>query len=299
MTYKVSVIIPTLNAEKYLPKLLDKLSKQTLKNFELIIVDSSSTDNTGEIVKRYTDRIIVIPRNEFDHGGTRTSAGKLARDEFLVYLTQDAIPYDKHTLENIIKVFKDPLMGAAYGKQISYPDTNFFGKFLREFNYPNNSLVKTREDVSKLGIKTPFISNSFACYRKEALRKVGWFKNGLILGEDVYAGAKLLLAGYKIAYVAEAKVYHSHNYSIWEEFRRYFDIGVFHEMESWILDTFGNSEREGVKYIFSELNYLLKNKKWYLIPEWFIRNFFKYLGYKLGRNYRKLQNLRQKAISFS
>ena len=79
-----------------------------------------------------------------------------------------------------------------------------------------------------------------------------------------------ILSGYTLAYVGEAKVYHSHSYTVWEEFKRYFDIGVFHQRENWILNSFGKAEGEGAKYVKSELKFLLKNNAWYLVPEWFI-----------------------------
>ena len=284
----ISIIIPTYNAERYLTKLLDSLKNQTFKDFELIIIDSSSKDKTVEIAKRYTDKVIIIPQNKFDHGGTRAKAAKMAKGEILVFLTQDALPVDKYVIENIIEVFEDKNVGAAYGRQISYEDTNLFGKHLREFNYPNQTITRTKDDIKKYGIKTAQLSNSFAAYRKNILLETGNFKENLILGEDVYTGAKMILAGYSLVYTAKAQVYHSHSYTIIEEFKRYFDIGVFHKCESWILENFGKAEGEGMRYIKSEVNYLLDGQAWYLFPEWFIRNGMKYLGYKLGQKYEKL-----------
>lgn len=285
---KISIIIPTYNAENYLPNLLEKLKNQSIKEYELIIIDSTSQDKTVEIAKEFTDNVLVIPQNEFDHGGTRAKAAQIAKGEIIVFLTQDALPYDEYTIENIIKVFKDEKVGAAYGRQISYEDTNLFGKHLREFNYGKVSYIRDKKDISKYGIKTAFLSDSFAAYRKSSLESIGWFKSDLILGEDTYAGAKMILGDYKVAYVAEAKVYHSHSYTVWQEFKRYFDIGVFHKCESWIFESFGKAEGEGMKYIKSEVRFLLDHGAWYLLPEWFIRNGMKYLGYKLGQKYEKL-----------
>lgn len=286
--YTLSIIIPTYNAEKYLPSLLEKIKNQSIKEYELIIIDSSSKDKTVGIAKQYTDNVIVIPQSEFDHGGTRVKAAQIAKGEILVFFTQDALPYDDKTIENIIKVFEDEKVGAAYGRQLSYEDTNLFGKHLREFNYGDITLIRTKDDIKKYGIKTAQLSNSFAAYRKSVLMQTGNFKDGLILGEDVYTGAKMILAGYSLVYTNEAKVYHSHSYTVWEEFKRYFDIGVFHKCESWILESFGKAEGEGMKYIKSEVKYLLRHGAWYLLPEWFIRNGMKYLGYKLGQKYEKL-----------
>ena len=284
-----SIIIPTYNAQNYLPQLLDSLKNQTFKDFELIIIDSSSKDKTVEIAKQYTSNVMIIPQNEFDHGGTRARAAQLAKGDILVFLTQDVLPYDEYTIENIvIPFFKDPKIGVAYGRQIPYENTNLFGKHLRLFNYSEKGYIYSYQDKEEKGIKTVFLSDSFAAYRKEALEKIGWFKNGLIVGEDTYAGAKILKLGYKIAYIPEAKVYHSHSYTVWQEFKRYFDIGVFHKCENWIIEEYGKAEGEGFKYLKSESNYLIKNNKWWLLPEFFVRNGMKYIGYKLGYNYEKL-----------
>ena len=285
---QITIIIPTYNALNYLKKLLDKISTQSLDDYELIIIDSCSKDKTVEIAKKYTDNVVIIPQNEFDHGGTRAKAARIAKGSILVYLTQDALPYDDYTIENLVDIFKDKNVAAVYGQQISYENTSLFGKHLREFNYPNETLIRTKNGIKKYGIKTAQLSNSFAAYRKDILLKVGNFKDGLILGEDVYIGAKMILEGYSLVYTDKAKVYHSHSYSVLEEFRRYFDIGVFHQQEYWILDQFGKVEGEGMRYIKSELKYLLDNGGWYLVPEFFVRNTMKYCGYKLGQRYKNI-----------
>jgi len=281
----ISVIIPTYNGEVYLPKLLEALKSQTV-SFELIIIDSSSSDNTLNIAKKYADKIISIPQSEFDHGGTRTKAGKEAKGDILVFLTQDALPYNNKSIENIVKIFDNPNIGASYGRQLAYNHTNPFGTHLREFNYGTESYIRELKDKDKFGIKTAFLSDSFASYRRTALEEINWIKDGLIVGEDSYAGAKLILKGYSLAYLSDAKVYHSHSYTIVQEFKRYFDIGVFHKREDWILKEFGKAEGEGGKYIKSEIKYLISNNLYHLIPQFFIRNGMKYLGYKLGQKYK-------------
>ena len=285
----ISIIIPTYNAESYLPKLLENLKNQTI-SFELIIIDSSSTDKTVEIAQSYTKNILSIPTNEFDHGGTRTKAAKIASGDIIVFLTQDALPYDQTSIKCIVNTFSTSNIAAVYGRQIPYAHTSIFGKHLRHFNYPSVSSTRTLKDKETYGIKTAFLSDSFAAYRKTSLEQVGWFKDGLIVGEDSYVGAKLILTGYALQYKADAKVYHSHSYTCIEEFKRYFDIGVFHKEEHWILDNFGKAEGEGGRYIKSEFNYLLEHNAFYRIPEFFLRNGLKYLGYKLGQKHKFIPN---------
>jgi len=282
-----NIIIPTLNAEKQLPGLLKALKSQTVLS-EIIIVDSSSSDNTVRIAESFGVKTLIIKREEFDHGGTRNLGGKIAKGDIPVYLTQDAVPFNEYAIENLIKPFEDKKTGAVFGRQLPCPDSTLFGAHLRSFNYPESSYIRILTDKLMYKIKTPFLSNSFAAYRKQALEEVGSFKENLIYGEDTYAGAKLLMAGYKIAYVSDAVVYHSHNYTVFQEFKRYFDLGVFHKREKWILEEFGRAEGEGKRYVKSEMFFLFKNRKYHLLLELFIRNGLKFAGYNLGKNYEKI-----------
>lgn len=278
-----SLIIPTLNAENHFPALIDAIRQQTLQPCEIIIIDSSSTDTTCMIAKSYNMQVESIERSTFDHGGTRTYAAMMAKGDILLYLTQDALPENSFAFENLLKGFKHPEVGAVYGRQLPYPDASLFGTHLRLFNYSESSYVRTYHDKQYYGIKTAFLSNSFCAYKKSALACIGYFKDHLILGEDMVAGALLLQAGYSLAYESNASVYHSHNYSVWQEFQRYFDIGVLHQNESWILEDFGKPEGEGLKYVLSEWRFLISNHKSFLIPYSILRNVAKYIGYKLGK----------------
>jgi rhamnosyltransferase len=282
-----SVIIPIKSTGKEVRDLLAKLNTQTVRS-EIIIVDSSGTDEAAGIAVTFGARVVTVKKGEFDHGGTRTMAAKEAKGDILIFLTQDVLPFDDRSIENLTRPFEDEAVAAAYGRQVPYPDASPFAAHLRLFNYPETSCLRSITDKEKFKIKTPFLSNAFSAYRKKALLEVGGFKERLILAEDTYAGAKLLLAGYKIAYAADAAVYHSHNYTAFQEFKRYFDIGVFHETEGWILREFGRAEGEGMRYVRSGISFLMKEGKRHLIPEFIIRNCMKYAGYFLGRSFERL-----------
>ena len=277
-----SIIIPTYNASKHLPSLLNSLQKQTIKDYELIIIDSSSTDNTIEIAKSFNAHVITIDKEKFDHGSTRTIAAKKARGEIIIFLSQDVILCDETSIENIISPLnKDEQIAAVYGRQFPDRNASLFAEHLRLFNYTEKSYISEYSDKDKHGLRTIFFSNSFSAFSKDALEEIGFFKYGLIFGEDTYAAAKLILNNKKIAYESSAKVFHSHNYTICQDFRRYFDMGVFHQQENWLLKEFGKAEGQGIKYIKSELAFIKV-----LYPEFVLRIFAKYLGYKFGRHYK-------------
>ena len=199
----------------------------------------------------------------------------------MVYLTQDAILASEGALENILQPFADDQIVAVCGRQLPRKNATRIEAHARLFNYGDQSFVRSIEDVKDYALKTAFISNSFAAYRISALKEVGGFPDNVIFGEDMYVAAKMLKAGYKIAYAADACVYHSHDYTLLQEFRRYFDMGVFHAREPWIRDEFGGAEGEGLKFVRSELRYLFRHAFW-LIPAALLRKVFGYIGFRLG-----------------
>lgn len=282
---KCSVCIPTYNAGPLIGRLLSSLMKQTIP-CEVFVIDSSSMDNTANIAESYGARTLIINKKDFDHGGTRNLAAAGTSGDILFFLTQDIDFADEYALQNLISPFhNDKKIAAIYGRQLPNADASPFSAHLRLFNYPDTSYKRGMEDRSVYGIKTVFFSNSFSAYRRSALEEIGWFKKGLIFGEDTHAVAKLLFAGYRVAYAADALVYHSHNYTAFQEFKRYFDIGVLHRTEDWILKEFGQAKGEGIKYIRSEARYLMAGKNYSLLPAFILRNALKYIGYHSGLQY--------------
>jgi len=286
----VSVVIPTYNASRYLDGQLRALRAQTVKDLEILVIDSSSSDQTLDIAKQHAIQTVIIPKEEFDHGGTRTLAGKTQSvGDILVYLTQDALPCDDRAIETLIQpLLAERICGAAFGRQIPYQDATPFAQHLRLFNYPPQSYIRTYADRTALGIRAAFCSNSFAAYRRDALEEVGWFAENLLLAEDIHVCARMLMKGYKLRYVAEAVVHHSHNYTVTQEFKRYFDLGVFFEKERWLLGEFGRPEGEGIKFVRSEFSYLRSHGFLHLLPISLMRTAAKLIGYRLGHYYRHL-----------
>lgn len=258
----------------------------------VVVVDTESCDGTGEAARRVGWAVCEVRWREFDHGGARRLALSMARELFgdlegVVYVTQDARVHAAGWRKIVECGLARGEVGAAYGRQVPRPGARPFEAHARLFNYPDRSEIRSLEDAKRLGIKACFFSDSFAAYRVEALEQVGGFPERAIVGEDVIVAARLLKAGWKIAYVADACVYHSHDLTPTQEMRRYFDIGVFHAREEWILREFGNPEGEGLRFLLSELRYLWQHAPW-LIPESFLRAGLKYLGYRLGRAERWL-----------
>lgn len=287
MKLRLSIVVPTLNAASDWPKFAPALLAAVTPE-QVFIVDSSSTDGTVDLAHAAGFRVQTITRESFNHGGTRQlAADLLSETDILVYLTQDALLASGEAIAVLLKTFDDPEVGAAYGRQLPHVDATPIEAHARLFNYPARSSVRTLDSRQSMGIKSIFISNSFAAYRREALFAVGGFQRDVIFGEDTIAAAKLLLAGWKIAYVADAQVYHSHAYTWTQDFKRYFDIGVLHSRENWLLQEFGGTGGEGGRFVRSEWNYLWP-QYWWLIPSALIRTALKLAGYRLGRIESKL-----------
>lgn len=286
--YSFTLIVPTYNAGERWKEWFIALGKQTTQPSELIIIDSSSVDKTREIASDFGCKLITIPSHEFNHGGSRNKALSHANEsDLVIFLTQDAILDNDDALAQMIAVFQDPEVTAVCGRQIPHYDANPLAIHARNFNYSSNSQIKSQSDVKTFGIKTVFMSNSFAAYRRTVFEKLGGFPEHTILAEDMFMAAKMIQAGYKVAYCAEAVVRHSHNYTPQEEFQRYFDTGVFHACTPWIQRDFGGAGGEGLRFVKSEMRFLLKEAPLW-IPRALLTTIAKLLGYKLGKRWQLL-----------
>lgn len=296
---KIQVIIPIYKPDHKLIELLKKIKEQSIEDIPLLIIDSGSNDEYKSEIKNMNCLVKKIDVKTFNHGGTRQMGADMFPDkDIYIFLTQDAILANEKSIENIVKVFDNFNIGCAYGRQLPHKDANLFSSYARLFNYKDKSYIYSINDKEKYGIKTAFNSNSFAAYRRKALNEIGGFPINTILSEDMYVAAKMLLNKWSVAYCSDAMVYHSHNYTIWQEFKRYFDIGVFHSRESWIKDTFGRAEGEGKKYIISEFKYLIKRNIVLIFPM-IIRDIMKILGFRLGMKERFINKHIKRKISMT
>lgn len=279
---KTALCIPTLNASGTAPALIASIAAQKLQPSHILVIDSTSTDTTRELFERTGAEIYVIAPHEFNHGATRQlGVRQLAAADVIVFMTQDAVLANEMALDRLVGCFQDEAVACAYGRQLPRPGAGAIETHARLFNYPPVTYTRKLEDREMLGIKTAFLSNSFAAYRRADLIAVGGFPSGLIMGEDTYVAAKMLLAGKNIGYCADAMVFHSHAYSWAEEFRRYFDTGVLHAREPWIRQRFGRPDGEGFKFLKSELRYLVGRNP-LLLPSALIRTGLKLSGFQLG-----------------
>jgi len=296
---KILCAIPTYNAEEYVDALLESIYFQNIQ-VDILIIDSSSTDDTKNILLKHNIvNTINIYKHKFDHGQTRQLFLSNCTDyEFIIYLTQDVVLANNYSFYNLIKNFDDKNVSAVYGRQLPHSNADLFAQHARYFNYGEKNLVQKIDSIKALGLKTVFLSNSFSCYRISHLLEIGGFPSPIIFGEDMYVASKLILNNRFIIYASDSLCYHSHNYSYIEEFKRYFDMGVFHKNEYWILKNFGQSTKHGFLFIFSQL-FFLKYSIIYLFPQFLLKLICKYMGYNFGLNYKLIPLFLRRSFSMN
>lgn len=253
------------------------------------VVDSGSNDGSDRVAVDSGFELQRIDPRTFNHGSTRQMAVErfCTGKEFAIFLTHDAVLEDARSIAELLGAFSDPLVGAAYGRQLPHRQAGPFEAHMVLFNYGTASETRSLADAPRLGIKAAYISNSFGAYRLAALRACGGFPSHLILGEDTCVAVKMLLSGWKVRYCAEARVRHSHTYTIAQETQRYFDFGVLHSQLPELMGNFGAAEGEGARFVAAELRYMATHAP-HLLPAVVLRNSVKYVGYRLGRNFTRL-----------
>ena len=278
---RISLIIPTLNAGAQIENLLSRIATQSVKPAETIIIDSSSDDDTVAVAQRFGAKTFVIPRKDFNHGGTRNLAAGKAEGDTLLFMTQDALPLDDSLLGNLTAPLTDEEVVAAYGRHIPSPGASPPEVFARQFNYAGVPLTKSMGDLSRCGIKTFFFSNACSAVRRDMFFHFGMFPEGVRANEDMLLAAKLILGGRKVAYVPGARVIHSHAHSLFQLFTRYYNIGSSLKSNTWILEH-ARPEGEGLRFAKEELRFLLGRREYVWIPYVFMEALAKYAGYRIG-----------------
>lgn len=201
-------------------------------------------------------------------------------------MTQDAMPADDNLIEQLTEPLRDQV-AVSYARQLPREDCAPVECYTREFNYPAQSRIKSAEDLKTLGIKTFFCSNVCAAYRRDIYEELGGFVKHTIFNEDMIYAAKAVEAGYAIAYAADARVIHSHNYTNVQQFQRNFDLGVSQAEHPEVFAAYP-SESEGKRMVKDVTAYLRKNHMSGKLLHFYIQCACKYAGYLLGKNYRRL-----------
>ena len=322
----IDIIIPSYRPGVRFQALLRMLERQTVLprrvfviNTEQALWDGTEAANTvADLNERETSalfgRLVVkhISREQFDHAATRAMGASWSEADAFICMTDDAVPADTHLLEALLCALYGkkasrteheektitglsahqaedaaPIPAMAYARQLPSADCSELERFTREFNYPAEPMTKTKADLPRLGIKTYFASNVCCAYDRAIYRKLGGFCRTAIFNEDMIYAAAAIQAGYAVVYAADAAVVHSHNYSPMQQLHRNFDLGMSQAMHP---EVFAGilSEGEGLKLVKKTAAHLKQAGRGDLLLELFVQSGCKYIGYRLGKWYRRL-----------
>lgn len=283
MGLSVGLIIPTLNAEKEIGSLIESILDQTIVPDKIIIVDSSSNDRTVQIASSYSEVCVrSIERKDFNHGLTRDKFLREIDCDIVCYLTQDAIPADDRLIEQLIRpLMEDSSIVISSGRQLPKEDARRYEQLVRQFNYPDESFVRSLDDLPRLGIKTYFTTDVCAAYRSKVYCELGGFGKTNV-NEDMLMAIKAINAGWKIAYSSKAQVFHSHNLTFKQQYSRNYEIGSFLEGHASLLSDVSEigEGRRLFKFVLKEL---IREKRFAEMSAFFLDCVARILGNRAGR----------------
>lgn len=286
---KVDAVIPAYKPGHDLRELVEKLLDQTVRLGRIIIIN---TDREYFDEKEYliapAVEVVHITRHEFDHAGTRDMGLRMSDADYVLFMTMDAIPKDNYLVEKLLSGFRRAdNIAVSYARQLPKKDCNRIEQITREFNYPAQSRVQTSDDIKELGIKAYFCSDVCAMYDTSIYRSLGGFKAPAIFNEDMVYAAGALDAGYAVSYCADALVYHSHNYTGRQYYRRNFDLGVSQADHPEIFERF-NVKGTGMQLVRKSMAQICRRGTPADIIRLVYYSGMKYLGFRKGKNYHKL-----------
>jgi rhamnosyltransferase len=289
MGYEATVVLLTFNGDEYLDDVLKAVFRQkTSKKFEVLVIDSGSTDETLEIVKKYSKvRLHQIPNSEFGHGKTRNLAMSLADSPFVIFLTQDAVPAHDQWLDYMLEPFSiSDKVVCVFGKQIPRP--NCFVTIKREVssvfrsfgNDGSISLQRQTPLTDSLGITNSFMSDVNSAVRKSLHSEIPF--RDLNYAEDQVLGIEVLSKGFLKAYAPLGSVYHSHNYSLRKYYRRKFDeyVGLRQSTGFIAAADFRELILGTLKSTFQDYIFLVRDHEMSLTEK--VHDFFLVPAYNLG-----------------
>ncbi|MCV3296565.1 MAG: glycosyltransferase [Oenococcus sp.] len=234
MLYKISVVIRTYNEDKHLEEVFQSLRSQTFQNFEVIVVDSESTDRTLEIAKKYGANIVHIRKQNFNYSYASNIGVQNASGELVCFLSGHSVPCSDTYLMRTLEIFKNDQIGGCYGDVVALSDGSVTEKLFNGLGYAKNILLSRSRTVTlESAIHQGILSCNNACIRRNLLLSHPFVEALGAGGEDIEVAYRILQDGYLIAKVPKLLVRHSHGEGILD-FRK--SLKSWKEMYSNVLE---------------------------------------------------------------
>ena len=231
---RVSIVLLTHDAGPDLERVLEGIEAQeAAPSFEVIAIDTESTDATLDRLARHAVQVARITKREFSHPGTRNLGVRLARGEFVVLLVQDAIPLHGRWLANLVRPLEeDPRVAAVYSRQVPREGANPIecrdiargAPVVRRVTRIDDSEPRHLEDYRRHVLEFIMYSDVSSCARRNLLLKYP-FDESLPMVEDQEWCKRILEAGWTVVYEPTSIVAHSHDHDLRQLYRRHFDYG--------------------------------------------------------------------------
>lgn len=277
----ISVVILTKNAGGRFGTLLQRLFSQDFSgDYEVIVIDSGSTDNTVAVAQSFPVKMAGIKAEEFHHGKTRNLGAELSSGRILVYVTQDALPLHEDWLQKLTEDLKDPKVAMVVGRQIAWQDAKPPEKFFYHYYFPEHK-IEVVSNASDYYRDNMFISNVNSAIKKDIWQNVKFSEN-VVRGEDKEFAKRVLLAGWKIVYQPDAVLYHAHDVRLRSLFRTSSDVGAalsqgagMPRSRNWVAERLG--------YFVQEARYIASGEAWWKwLPYSMLYEASKLLGLGVG-----------------
>jgi rhamnosyltransferase len=308
----VTIVIPVKNGADTLESVLEAVFAQKTKyQYEVVCVDSGSSDGSLEIIKKYSCRLFQIKTEEFGHGRTRNFGASQGTGEFIVFLTQDALPASERWLDSFVDAMKtDDKNAGGFGIHYPYPDCNLLDKIMLRNHFRNfgdTTTVFEIEDEERYQTDDgyrgflSFFSDNNSCLRRSVWEQYPY--EDVDFAEDQIWARTVLEHGYRKVYVPDAPVYHSHNFKLtsylgrcFDEYRALYQINGYKiaETRKQVLRGTLQGIRSDAQMIRCEHIGRREKLKWILYACW--RNYCKYLGAYYSVKYFTLDEKQKKRL---
>lgn len=273
--------MPNNKGEKYIENLQKNIEKQEnvdIQNIRYILTESG--DNSEEILKKLKCIYKVIKPNEFSHSLTREKEAFESKADILVFITQDIVIQRSDWLYKLIEPIQKEECEASFSRQIC--ENNSIEKYTREFNYPKDSYIVSKDDIPRKGLKAFFFSDASSAIRRKIFKEInGYDQKKFPTNEDMYIAYKIITKGYKIKYCADSEIVHSHQFTLKQYYNRYLDTGKFFKENSY-LNNYKVNQAGGnmAKYVFRRA---IEDRNWKVLIEFIPNMAVRFIAMLIGK----------------